>query len=454
MSALLSAAWLLARKDLRLYFRDRTAVVLGFLLPAALVTIFGFVMRFAFGSTASGEGMPRVRLVVADLDRSEKSRALVSALRDAPTVAVEPEPGAEGDAPGSVEEAREWIADGDAHHVLVIPQGFGADVAAGRIPQLQVVRDPGRALESRLVSLGILQAFMAATEARLWPALFGRTMERAGMEPEQVQSLVGVMETGRGILASFFEGTEAADTAADEEGAASDLADFTAWASPAEFVDVVPGERPGWISYQLAQVVSGMTVMMLLFGLVACAMTLMEEREQGTLRRLLVAPVPRSSVLLGKFILAGVIGLLQLAVLLAYGDAVFRVGMFRDPITLAVLVASTTAAVTSFGILVAGFARTRKQAEGLSTLVILVMCAVGGAWFPVQYFEGSLPLVARVAMRCTLVHWAMSGMEGMLWYRKPWTDASILGSLAVLWGFAAAAGAAAWALFRRRLARP
>ena len=73
-----SAAWLLARKDLRQYFRDKVGMALGFLLPLALVSIFGFIM----GHTGGGGGaMPRVELAVVDLDRSAESSRLVEARR-------------------------------------------------------------------------------------------------------------------------------------------------------------------------------------------------------------------------------------------------------------------------------------------------------------------------------------------------------------------------------------
>ncbi|TAH36889.1 MAG: ABC transporter permease [Planctomycetota bacterium] len=453
MIGFLRSAWLLARKDLRMFFRDRTGMLLGFLLPVALVTVFGFVMKSIMGADGD-EAMPRVRLWVADLDGSEESRGLVAALRVASTVSLQPEAEQEGLEPESLEEAQEWVAEGknNAHHVLVIPQGYGADVAAGSVPRLEIARDPGRPMESRLVSIGVMQAFMQQTEGRLWPALMGRSMEGAGMDPASAQTLVGFMESARQLMAGVFAAADepAGADAGGSPRAAPDLTDFTAWMSPATFVDVQRGDRPSTLTLQLAQVVAGMTVMMLMFGLMAVASTLIEEREKGTLRRLFLAPLERESILFSKFLLAAVIGAMQLVVLLTYGELVFRVNMFRDPVTLAILMLSTVAAVTSFGMLVASWARTQKQAEGLSTLLILVMSALGGAWFPVQYFEGSLPAVARVAMRCTLTHWSMSGFQGMLWYERPWTDSATLAALGVLWSFALAAGAMSWMLFRRR----
>jgi ABC-type transport system involved in cytochrome c biogenesis permease component len=143
--------------------------------------------------------------------------------------------------------------------------------------------------------------------------------------------------------------------------------------------------------------VSGVIVMMLMFGLVACGTTLLAEREGGTLRRLFVAAIDRRAVLLSKFLFCVVVGLLQLVLVFAVGELVFRVDTFRDPLTLAVLALTWTACATSFGMLIAAWAKTQKQAEGLSTLLILVMAAIGGCWFPVQIAD--LPLAAELVTR-------------------------------------------------------
>jgi len=122
--------------------------------------------------------------------------------------------------------------------------------------------------------------------------------------------------------------------------------------------------------------------------------------------------------------------------------------VFRDPVTLLVHSLAVTAAVTSFGLLVAAWARTSKQAEGVSTLIILVMSCLGGSWFPLQAF--AVPAPVELAMKSTLTHWAVSGYQGMFWHGLAWTDPAMLRKLAVLLGFAIFAGLAANALFRKR----
>ncbi|HEX9794345.1 MAG TPA: ABC transporter permease [Planctomycetota bacterium] len=445
--AILPAAWTMARKDLRLYFRDRSAALLGFALPIALVTVFGFVMKIAFGGQ---DAMGRVELWMVDADGSARSAAFVGALRDSATIRLRPR--LDEDAVDEA-EARALIADGEAHHAMILDPGFGATVEAGELPAIRMLRDPGRALEDRIIGYGLLPAFLEASEGKLWPAQIERGMLEAGMDAQAADGVRAAAESMRGIIASFAApgpggGEGDAASAADPTGSAAALGGLFDQMVPVEAEDLAPPERPKMLTWQLAQTISGMMVMMLMFGLVAAGSSLIVERETGSLARLLVAPVARDAILLGKFLFVGIVGLLQIGVLLVYGEAVFRVGMFRDPATLAVLVFTLTLAVTSFGILVAAWAGTTKQAEGLSTLVILVMSALGGAWFPIQLFE--LPLAAQIATRCTLTHWAMSGFQQMLWNQKNWMDPDVLGAVGVQLGFALVAIGLAQRLFRRR----
>src|SRR4029079_11062795 len=131
-----------------------------------------------------------------------------------------------------------------------------------------------------------------------------------------------------------------------------------------------------------AQSTAGPAVMMLLFGLTACGTTILAEREGGTLRRLLISPAPRAAILGGKFLFTLVTGLLQVAIMFAFGALVFRLPVLDRLPGIVIVSVATCAAATSFGIFIATVGRSQKQIEGISVLVILVMSAIGGSWFP------------------------------------------------------------------------
>jgi ABC-2 type transport system permease protein len=440
-----AAAVVIARKDWSLYRRDRTGLLLGLLLPIVLVAVFGAVMKFAFGG---GSSMPKVTVWVADEDGSDASERFVAGLRKVSMLSVRP--GVDQAAVHS-EELRTKVHDGEAHHALIVGKGFGEALANNGEPPLTLVRDPGRQMEARLVGIGLTQAMMAAGDGKSMAWMMSSMMRRNGMSDAGVARVRAGMDMVQNVIGMFASGSEPdlrTPGAPDDAMQGLDMAGLFEGLVPVTKEDVAPPDRPKNLGYQLAQSVSGMTVMMLMFGLMACSSTLLVERDQGTLRRLLVSRAPRHALLLGKFLFCFAVGMMQLLVLFSFGELVFSIGAFRDPLTLLALAVTWSAAATSFGILISVWAKSTKQAEGLSTLLILVMAALGGCWFPIQMAQ--LPWYGELVTRSTLTFWAMEGFQGMFWHQKSFLDPVMLRAMAVQWGFVVIAAGLSWRLWRRR----
>jgi len=190
-----------------------------------------------------------------------------------------------------------------------------------------------------------------------------------------------------------------------------------------------------------------MSVMMLLFSLTGAGALLLSERDSGTLRRLFALPIARESVLLGKFIFIAILEICQMIVLFVYGELMFKVGLFRDPLTLAILIVTWVAAASGFAMFIATFTTSAKQADGLSTVLILVMAALGGCWFPLQMMD--LPMSMVIATRSMMTYWAMDGFQGMLWNGLSIFDTKTLTAAGIQWTWAVALIGIAILLFRR-----
>lgn len=433
------AALVFARKDLRLYFRDRTAVLLGFLLPATLVTIFGYLMGM-MGTESGGAGpMARANIWVADADGSAESQALVANLRESRLLRVFPRLQQDGtylDRNLSAEELRERVKEGKSNHALLIGEGFASALASADELPLTMVRDPGAELEGRLASIAVMQSLSEATEGRIFTNLLVQNLRASGIPELAVEQIRKVTEQQRTLLN-------------ESSGEASfNMMHVFSGNGLVKSEDHVPPERAENLSAIQAQAVGGIAVMMLLFGLTAASVSLLREREEGTMRRLLSLPIPPGSILLGKAMAMGVIGLIQLTVLFIVGEALFSIGIWRDPLTLGAIILSTTAAAVAFGLLIAAWARTPKQADGMSTLIILVMSCLGGSWFPLQTMD--LPGPMNVAMHMTINHWSVSSFQNLFWRTKSLADPEIYTAVGVLLLFTALASWQALRLFRKR----
>ncbi len=365
-------------------------------------------MAYAFGGQG---GMPKVSIWVVDEANTESSRQIIADLRKSSMLQFLPKE----DAPAiTVEKLRSKVADGDAHHGLIIPAGFGTTAEGDQILDLKMIRDPGREMEDRIIQFGLMQTLMTNSDGALWQRSLRKMFREQGMQPEQLAMLESAIDAASNTIRDFLEQddstveatTPSAPVASGsmensgesesrpdvEENQSADPMQFMANMLPIENEDITPPKRPKMVTYQQAQSVSGMSVMMLMFGLTSAGALLLAEREQGTLRRLLALPIRRESILLGKFFFVFVVGLSQMLVLLVYGEWMFHVGLWRDPITTIGLAVVWVAAAGSFGLFIATFSSSAKQADGLSTIIVLAMAALGGCWFPVQQMNLPLPL--------------------------------------------------------------
>jgi ABC-2 type transport system permease protein len=454
---LLRAAWLLTLKDVRIYVRDRAALCLGFLVPMALVTVFGWVMTFAFGSNG---GMPTVELWIVDEAQSAASKELIQSLRESDSLKIRPR---ENAPPLSLAQGRSKVADGDAHHVLVIPRGYNETNTTEETSntELTMLRDPGRNMEDRLIQMALMQSMMSSGNGSQWKTSMRKLFQKQGMGGDQLSRLEKAMESMQSTIGDFVGDTvdptsepAQSNSQASTESRRETVSDPFSMMSnmmAIENEDIQPPSRPKRVTFQQAQSVAGMTVMMLLFGLSGAGAILIAEKEMGTLKRLFGMAMPKESVLLGKFLFLALLGVSQMVVLFIYGELMFRVGMFRDPITLAVIVLTWVAAASSFGMFIATFSKSAKQADSLATILILTMAALGGCWFPLQMMN--LPLAMDVITKSMMTYWAMEALQGLLWNNLNLLDSRMLLALGIQWCWTLALGGLAVFFYRRNYCR-
>ncbi len=305
---MLNSACILAAKDLRIYFRDPAGLALGFLVPITLVTVFGWLMTYAFGARG---GMPKVAIWVVDQDKSLVSEQFIRNLRSSNMLTILPKLNSPAI---DAEQLRTKIADGDAHHGIVIPSGFGKSTDTDSLEDLVLLRDPGREMEKNVVQFGLLQALMPISNGKLWIQSVRRSFEKQGMKEENIALLNDYFSKANNTIRAFVEqedssirgGVEDAPETpaeADSDKNPIDAGMIFGNMLPIKTEEIEPPARPKMVSYQQAQSVSGMSVMMLMFGLTGAGAILLTEKEQGTLRRLVTTPIPKSSILLGKFFL-------------------------------------------------------------------------------------------------------------------------------------------------------
>lgn len=193
-----------------------------------------------------------------------------------------------------------------------------------------------------------------------------------------------------------------------------------------------------------SRMVGGYAVMFLLFALSASATSLFEEKQSGIFHRILAAPVTPGHILWSRFLYGIALGVVQLMFLFVAGDFLFGLNIGQHIVPLLCVTIATAGACTAFGLLVAAIAPTNEAASGLSTLLVLTMTAIGGAWFPVTMMPDFLQTLSRLS----LVYWAVEGFTNVLWAGR--TTAGVLPQLGVLLGITLVVMLVATWLFHRR----
>lgn len=154
----------------------------------------------------------------------------------------------------------------------------------------------------------------------------------------------------------------------------------------------------------------GMMAMFATFGMIGGAAVLVQERQAGTLRRLLVMPIHKGSIVLGKMWGILITGIVQIVILILAGALLFHVAWGRAPLALGLLVFAFALSITSLGMMMAALVRTPAQINGISTLVVLSIAALGGAWWPLEIVPGWMQLLGRFSP----ISWAMDGFHDVI----------------------------------------
>jgi ABC-2 type transport system permease protein len=186
-----------------------------------------------------------------------------------------------------------------------------------------------------------------------------------------------------------------------------------------------------------------MVVFFLFFTVQFGITSLLDERHDGTLARLLAAPLRPSSILVGKLLTSIAVGLVSTA-LLVVGTTLLVGARWGDPLGVALLVAVCVPAATGTVAVVSVLARTAAQASGWQAVVAVTLGSLGGTFFPVAQVGGALAVAANFSPH----QWFLRGLADL----SAGDVDAVLPSVAALGGFAVVTIGASLLMTRKAVA--
>jgi ABC-2 type transport system permease protein len=160
--------------------------------------------------------------------------------------------------------------------------------------------------------------------------------------------------------------------------------------------------------------VPGYALMFALFALTAGAGSILQEKEDGTFKRLLIAPLPPYALLGGKLLAQFLQTLIQLSILFVAGSLIFKIDLGSSIPALALIIVGTSFAATGLGFILVSFVKSQRQLRPITTLIVLSFSALGGSWWPISIEPSWMQSLSKV----TLNSWAMQGFNGLMIFDK------------------------------------
>lgn len=383
MHKIIAIVW----KDILMRFSGWAEWVFFIILPVL------FTLILAGGSGNQSDN--RVLLGVVDQAASPLSAQLRAALQRSAAVRIEVL---------GLSEAEDRFSQRQVSTLLLIPAEFNLEHLGQDASQLELRQQPNN------INAQVAQRAVQAVISRL------------GAASDIASSSVGAAEEIKSF-ASAQDRQAYFDRAMQEAQQAIDQA-------PSR-IAVDQGSTRDEIAYDpRAHSSAGQLVTWVFIPLIGISSLFAYERRSGTLRRLLTTPTHASIFLVGTISGQVLIALVQMLLLVGFGSLVMKLNWGREPLALGVMLLASALSAAALGTTLGAFVKTEGQANGLSTMLGMVMALMGGCWYPMELF----PALVQNAAKILPTTWAMQGLLDIVQRGQGFN--AVLPEAGVLFGFA------------------
>lgn len=377
----MSTIWTLLKKDLLRRAQAPVGVLVLMAIPLVISLIFGMVF-----SPSGDQKLPRFKLLIVDTDNTFVSQFVKSAFTQgelAEMIELEEV---------SPEDGKDMMKGGKASALVEIPENFGTDLLDGKKVKLRLVKNPAEqfvpdVLEKITETLALIMDYGVRILAD--PIQEIRSHETGERFPDEESWLT--------VSRLFYTRLEKIQKYALPPGI------------ELETETVGEEEERADVNY-FALFLPGMALMSLLFIGEIAFRDLAVENTGGQLKRIFVTPTAASRILVGKLVYAFTLVYVSFLVMAFSGIILFKITLERPALF---FLGGALASLACAGIM--GFVYSligqEKKGEAVTSIIIIVMCMVGGSFVPIQ----ALPEFLKTVAHFTVNYWSIDLLQGSLW---------------------------------------
>ncbi len=403
----LAVAW----KELQVLIKDRGAMALFFLLPLILSGLISGPQIASWRS--GGEESVTISLKVALLndDAGPYGQQVAAALQDIDVLQVE--------TADQMEIVDQLVTDREVDAGIIIPADFSQQIDAYTPTTVQLIVDPGQTQVAGIFT-GILDSVL--TEINLVGEIrYGiRTIldesgVLAGADPAVRQ---GVEAQSLGVIMTQLNELR-------QNPAIAVISEDMSGQTATSLLDMI-----------VVSMLPGVAVLFAFFVTTSEVGSFYTEKNQGSFRRLLAAPIPPWTIVAGKMLAYMVIVILQLTVMIGIANLFFQMPVGSSPVALILITLLLALVVTALGMMLTAVCRTEKQAESLGLILTMILGGLGGciAGIPEMFVFRSTSFLGTLA-RLTPQGNALEAYVRVM--AEGGSVATVLPQLGALFGFAA-----------------
>jgi len=348
-------------KDLLEFFRNRMELVAFIIMPIFMMVMTGYIFP-------SENSLKNISLGMIENDKGNISQSIITVLEKMKL----------GDKNNNVfllydfdnlENAKEELKKGNLDAILIIPEDFSSAMEKGQQGVLTLIIDQSNPQISSMLT-GIIERIIDGLASKV-----------------AIEKLVGMVATRPATDKLAPPSSTIAPSIQSQPNSQALIKPFII-----KTEGLVPGKQ-NYFQFMAPGIIAMVVVMAVMIGLAA---SISREKELGTLDGILVAPIPRLCIILGKALSQTTRGLLQGSIVLLLSIFLFGVKIYGSIPLVVLLLFLGVFSFIGLGILISAIAAEQETTMMIMMTLTFPMIFLSGVFFPIEQMPGFMQVISRI----------------------------------------------------------